>query len=374
MSQSPAINRPVANLSFALNYYFSGLDPFAFHLTNLLIHLAAAFSLYLFLNRLLRLPRVPETVREKSRAISLVASMFWGLHPIQTQAVTYIVQRMTSLCGLFYFLSLYFYLEARCERRPTPALLAGGFALLAVGTKEIAALLPLTMIAIDFFLISDPGKRPAALYSSLAGLTLGMVFLFLSGSTVLSDLTTGRYPSRGFTVWERMLTEMRIVFFYLSLIFFPLPSRLSLTHDFPLSTSLTAPWTTAVSFLALLSVAVFILFSSRALLRFLLFWCFAHLAIESSVVNLELIFEHRLYLPSVAPLVAAAVILLNLPISKSLRRGLPLALAGLLLSATYARNSAWQTDETLWEDTARKAPGDPRAHYNLAVAYTGLGR
>ncbi len=176
--ESFAINRPIANLSFALNYYFGGLSVFGYHLVNLIIHIGSALTLYLLLCRLLTLPRVPQEIREKSRLISLSCALIWAVHPIQTQSVTYIVQRMTSLCGLFYFASLLFYLKGQI-------LLSFGFGLLSVGTKEIGALLPITMIAIDYFLISEPGSRPKRLYLGLAGLFVALSLLFLWNTTII---------------------------------------------------------------------------------------------------------------------------------------------------------------------------------------------
>jgi protein O-mannosyl-transferase len=105
--------RPVACLSFALNHYFGGLDVFGYHLVNLMIHFLSSVFLFLFIFNTLHLPSLRERYSSNAYAIALLATVLWAINPIQTQAVTYIVQRMASLAAMFYILSMYFYLKAR---------------------------------------------------------------------------------------------------------------------------------------------------------------------------------------------------------------------------------------------------------------------
>jgi tetratricopeptide (TPR) repeat protein len=187
------------------------------------------------------------------------------------------------------------------------------------------------------------------------------------------------FQGRPFSLYERLLTEPRIVLFYLSLIFYPLPGRLSIEHDITLSTSLFEPWTTLPAILFHLILIGFGLsqIKRRPLAALAILFFYLNHVIESTIIPLELIFEHRNYLPSLflfLPVAAGFKKLLDVYQEKNrvFRSILLCALVLLIIvvgAGTYIRNMAWATERSLWEDAMRKAPNSHRPLHNLAWAY-----
>jgi len=151
--QSPSSSRPIANISFALNYYFSGLNLVGFHLINILIHILSGIFLYFFVKNTLKTP-VLRTRFENCGWIPFFTAFIWLVHPLQTQSVAYLVQRMNSQAAMFFILSMLFYVKFRLAAgtRGKWWLLAGCIlsGLLAVCTKQIAATLPIFIILYDW--------------------------------------------------------------------------------------------------------------------------------------------------------------------------------------------------------------------------------
>ena len=301
----PSSKRPVANISFALNYYFHGYELFGYHLVNILIHLANGLLLYLFVKQTLRFPCISKKYKQ-SKWIPLVTTFIWLVHPIQIQSVTYVVQRMNSMAVLFYMLSFLLYIKARSVGPPskswalyTGSLLAG---FLAFGSKEISATLPVFILVYEWFFFQDMNRL--WLKRNLVRLLMLMPVLVL-----ITILYLGIHPLErilamhefwGFTLGQRVLTEFRVIVFYLSLLVLPLPSRLNLQHDFVLSNSIIAPPSTLIAIMAvLLLLGLSICLARRdRLISFCILWFLGNLVIESSVIGLEIIYEHRNYLPS----------------------------------------------------------------------------
>jgi Flp pilus assembly protein TadD len=368
--------RPVSNLSFALNYYFSEYDPAAYRAVNIAIHGANGVLVYLLALKLLTLAarnrgrgRFPPP---DPRAAALLAALIFIAHPIQIQSVTYVVQRMNSLATLFYLLSILLFLGGRTALAPRrrAAVWGGclGAWLLALGSKEIAATLPFALILIEWTFFRDPppiAARRDGAYLGAAALTASLV------GWVYLRTSAGSYADFDFTVGERLLTQLRVVSFYASLLVFPLPSRLSLIHDFPVSRSLLDPVTTLLSliFLAALLGAAIARARRERVLSFCVVWFFLHLLIESTVVPLHMAFEHRLYLPLFGFSLAASCLLLG---SMRRHRAVAAVVTALLLcglaAATLVGNRVWQSRVALWSDVVHKNPHDSRAHYNLGTA------
>jgi hypothetical protein len=151
--------RPVACLTFALNYYFGGLDVVGYHLMNLAIHIVASIFLYLLIYHTLCLPSLSAKYAFQAYSIALLSTVLWAIHPIQVQAVTYIVQRMTSLAGMFYVMSMYFYSRYRTAHRNAEkaifmCLCSLAF-LMSFGSKENALLLPLSLFLYEILLVQE---------------------------------------------------------------------------------------------------------------------------------------------------------------------------------------------------------------------------
>jgi uncharacterized membrane protein YhaH (DUF805 family) len=205
--------RPVANITFAANHVAGGLDPWGYHATNVAIHVGSALALVLFLTLLL--------ARDDPRRkwFPWTAGFLWALHPIQTQSVTYVTQRMTSLAGLFYFAGLAAYLSAR---RARGLAISGWFALtalllaLGLGTKEIVAIFPFTILAIEFWMPPATDRKTAF---TAAGLGVALVaLLVLAVPGLAGDLLPsaeslvfgGPVSGRPFTTIERLRAEERV--------------------------------------------------------------------------------------------------------------------------------------------------------------------
>jgi hypothetical protein len=251
--------RPLACVSFALNYYVGSLDPLGYHLTNITVHILTSIFLFLVISRTLHLPSLASKYVSRSNSIALVAVMLWAVHPIHVQAVTYIVQRMTSLAGMFYILSLYFYLRSRTattrKRTVLFLILCGLCFLMSFGSKENALLLPLSLFLYEVLLLQQSPVsflkknryKIALLFAAVV--IAGVSFLYYRKGGLLGFL--GDYDARPFSLAERLLTESRVLLFYVSLLVYPISSRFSVAHSFPLSTSLLHPLSTLLSVMAI---------------------------------------------------------------------------------------------------------------------------
>ncbi len=323
LSTSVGGNRPVASLLFALNFRAGQFNVRSFHITSIICHILAGWLLFLFLRRTLLLSRFAGRFGDRASLVALLATLVWFAHPIQTQAVTYIVQRANVLSGLFSFAALYLFAVIRTSSpgRGLRALQWAGLllaGLLALGSKETAAVLPVIILLYELFFIRtfDFGALRNK-WAYLAGIIIAPALILAADyhrfGMSLIERTGAIYQLRGFTMWERVLTEFRVLVRYITLLILPLPGRLNLEHEVSISRGLFSPLTTLLSLLVLLALVAlgFYLARRRPLISFFIFWFFIQLAIESSVVPLELMFEHRLYLPSVSLAVILAALLLE---------------------------------------------------------------
>ena len=382
ITESPIITRPVANLSFALNYLTSGDSKQGFHIINILIHFLTGILLFFFLRKTISLAGPDVNMTSCGPAIAFWSSLLWLVHPLQTQSVTYIVQRMNSMAAMFYLAALLLYVYGRtitsasCRRM----LLTGScvMGLAALGSKEIAVTLPVIIFLYEWYFLQQLDmawlkRKLPVLFGIVAVVTL-FVFLVMDFKPMAYILNS--YHFRNFTLMERLLTEPRVMLFYISLLFFPLPSRLSLDHDFLLSHTFFDPPTTVVAilFLAMLVWAAVRQARRRPLLSFSILWFILNLIVESSVLGLEIIFEHRLYLPSqffFVPFVS--LLFMRFPARQS-KQLLLVVLTVLFCFWTYERNEVWADRVVFLTDVVNKAPMKSRPHSNLGEAFYELNR
>jgi len=392
-------SRIVTYLSLALNYRLHGLDVTGYHVVNLCIHLANGMLVYGFLGFLQKTPLLAASNfnDKEKRLIALFSALLFVCHPIQTQAVTYISQRAASLATLFYLATHLLYLVARLSPSRTRAVACGCAAfvaaLLALATKEIAFTLPLTLLLVELIFFGGSLRQKAL---PLALLFLPLLFVPLALiptlgargnlTELLAKITslTGDI-SRG----EYLLTQFRVILTYLRLLFLPVGQNVD--YDYPVFRSMTPEVLASLAVIvAILALAAWLLVRARRqgqtelnLAAFGLFWFFTTLSVESSIIPIpDVIFEHRLYLPSVGFFSACVAALFVLRRSLQQRAA---AVAGLLLpllalvvlvlaGAAAARNDVWRDEVTLWEDIVRKSPLKARAHGNLGSAYQSRGR
>ncbi|MCK5668465.1 MAG: tetratricopeptide repeat protein, partial [Gammaproteobacteria bacterium] len=216
-------------------------------------------------------------------------------------------------------------------------------------------------------------KRRAPIFLGLLVFLAVLAVGYLGANPV--EMILKSYATFDFTLGERVMTEFRVVIFYISLLLFPHPSRLNLNHDFRISHSLLDPVTTLLSagtIVGLVGLAIYLARRER-LLSFCILWFFGNLVIESSVIGLELVFEHRLYLPSM--LISVLAVALYCRYMNSIRWSIAVSCTVVLVLSfwTYQRNDIWSDDVTLWRDVVQKSPNKARPYNNLGFSLVEFG-
>jgi tetratricopeptide (TPR) repeat protein len=380
-ADSPLANRPLTYVSFALNYYFHNYRTFGFRLVNIMIHMSAGILLFLFIKTTIGLPALQPRFGN-SRWLPYIAVLIWLVHPLHTQSVTYIVQRMSSMAAMFYILSILCYARARLTQRPTYKwLLAAAClmsAIVALGTKETTVTLPFFLLLYEWFFFQDLKrawlKRHLPLLIAVLILFIAVSLIYLDGHPLARILS--RYEVRNFTPTQRVITEFRVVILYLGLLIYPHPKRLNLDYDFPLSHSLISPLTTLLALAAIIGLLAWSLRLAKKdrLLSFCLLWYFGNLIIESSIIGLELVFEHRTYLPSMMIFLMAAIMVDRYLRSEVLKIITVCAITLVFSTWTYERNTIWSNAVSLWSDVVKKSPQKARPHNNLGNALNRQGK
>ena len=415
--------RTVAYFTLALNYLVGGTNVVGYHLFNLAVHILTALLVYKLVSRTLGLAFFQKEVQgsttqnaklKTQNFVPLLVALLFAVHPIQTEAVTYLIQRLTSLATCFYLLSLTSYIDARLdvEEQRTGRALAWFLvslvaAVAAMKTKEIAFTLPLVAVLYESVFLRGKLRRRlflAPLLLTMLIIPVGLVGtqrLVASGQPVASILESANMASRVDHAVSRMdylSTQFRVIVTYLRMLILPVDQ--SLDHDYPLHPHFLAP-EVLLSFLLLATLfglgvylvgrgkywsrlpgpesrvpslgSRFTVHGSR-IIGFGILWFFITLAVESSIIPIpDVMNEHRLYLPSVGfflALVTAAWLLVG---KLAVRRpGIGRAATALaavivlaLTAATYSRNRVWQDEIGLWQDVIAKNPQNARAYNNL---------
>jgi hypothetical protein len=376
-------SRGISRLSFALNYYFAGgtFDPREFKFVNLLIHLLNAVLVFAIARVLfLQYANRFDISRVQAMWMATLCASLWVLHPLQLTSVLYAVQRMTSLSALFTFAGLLGYVYGR------QAVQRGddvrGFVLMGLGlgcgvvlgvlNKENAALLPFLayVVHLAFFPTSALDSRSRRRLRVFHLLFVGSALVIALSAVVWSwnGFLSAYELRRDFSMSERLLTQPRVLFFYLSLLLFPGLRRMSLYHDdFIVSTGLLSPASTLLAIAALVVLSAFALYRLRsgALWAFgIVFFLLGH-AIESSFVPLEMVFEHRNYLPSFALALFLAWALVRFTQRTSapvvLAVTISLAVVSGLSTVTWARVGIWSNETWLMQFMVEHQPNSYRA-------------
>lgn len=400
-SPSSEFKRPLASLSFAANYLVSGLDPYGMKLTNLLVHLLNGLLVFILAGRLLRLGSYTATQpipAETSRRIDVLASLVagsWLLLPINLTAVLYVVQRMESLANLLVLVGLIGYLKGRqgmlCGDR---ARYRRGLALCAASctvptaigalAKETAVMLPLYAATIEWVLFRfrrTDGRRDAWL-TALFAAVLVLPLLIGLGWLLPGVLRPATWAARDFTLKTRLLSEARIVTDYIGWTLLPTPDALSFYHDdFNISAGVFSPWTTFASLVALAAITglALALRHRKPLVSLGLFLYLGCHLLTGTVLPLELIYEHRNYFASFGLLLAVLPALggITAPPGEAwvlVRRVLLGGLLVLWAALTAITASAWGNPLSLAAELAARAPGSPRAQYELGRTYIVYSR
>lgn len=392
--------RPIPMASFALNFYFFGNDgPYSLKLVNVFIHLLTAWGVFLLTRRLLMHAQRTHcadnglaTQNNRVLWVALFITALWALHPLHVSTVLYAVQRMAELAALFCVYSIVVYFKGREQllRGQVSGIwwilgalgIGGG---LAVFSKENGALLPVLLLVIEVVFFRFKFHRAInsrirwLLVAMLALPTLAIIGYLLS----IAIGTPQGSPTRSFTLLERLLTEARALFFYLRLILLPDITAMSLYHDdFGTSVSLFNPATT---FLSVAGLGGLLMFTAYGLWRnkfrvlcFGILWFLAGHLLESTVIQLLLLFEHRNYLPSYGPLFAAGYYLTRagshaVRIRPAIRILLAAALIIFLADGLYQRTWQWSSLSTLAVHEVANHPNSPGALNHLSSVYGAHG-
>jgi tetratricopeptide (TPR) repeat protein len=372
--------RPLINLSLAFNYAISGERTWSYHLFNLIVHILTALTLLGIIRRTLLSDRLKETYGNISTPFAFACALLWAIHPLQTESVTYIIQRCESLMGLFFLLTFYCSIRGWQSDSPQPWHLAAILAFLAgVVSKEVIVAAPVLLFFYDLiYFHKNPPKvlrHSPLLYSGLLVGLISLLFLVTAGGT--SSSGTGHLV---FTPTDYWITQPRVIIHYILLSFWPYP--LCIDYGWPVST-LADEWP-FLMIMALISItSIYALFRLPSV-GFLTLWFFFLLAPTSLMPLPDLAFEHRMYLPLAAIVVmtvggayrllrfaAAHWCIAKRNENKMIFKG---ALYLLFLSAaslmilTFSRNLDYETDVALWSNTVRQYPENSRARVNLGSA------
>ena len=383
--QSSVSGRPLAALTLAVNHAMGGLNPWGYHALNLTFHLLSGLLLFGLVRRTLSFGRLRERYGRPAPLLAMVIALLWVVHPLQTETVTYVIQRSELLMGFFYLLTLYCairgYYSPHPVRWPAAAVLACAS---GMGCKEVMATAPLLVLVHDLVFTPDPWRsvirRRLPLYAGLAATWLILGALVAGGPRSAS----AGFGMREITPLNYALSEFGVILHYLKLSFWPHP--LCLDYGWPIARTAGQIGPPMVAILALVAVTVWAL-SRRSPAGYLGVWFFVILAPTSSFIPiLDLAFEHRMYLPlaAVIGLVVLAVHRLGNLAGGQARAGrrvvwglsaaCPSAAAIALGVTTHHRNLMYHDPLGIWQQTVNLNPANAPAHMALGLALVERGK
>ncbi|MEW6109937.1 MAG: tetratricopeptide repeat protein [Nitrospirota bacterium] len=405
------------------------MDTVGYHIVNLIIHIINALLVYWFVvltfktSYFLKITQSPHPPFTKGgqggiNLIALFSALLFVSHPIQTQAVTYLVQRFTSLATFFYLLSPVMYInwrlriqnselgEQRIEKKQNIFNLKSGFwylaslffTILAMMTKEISFTLPIVTTFYEFMFFDGKTKKKILflipLLLTMLIIPLNMIGIDKPIGDVIGELREATQETEEIQRWSYLFTQFRVIVTYIRLLFLPINQNLD--YDYPVFHSFfdSKVFLSFLFLLLILGLGIYLLYRSHLkvqkfkgsnnqystfkpstlkLISFGILWFFITLSVESSIIPIrDVIFEHRLYLPSVGIIVAfgtAVFYAFDYRKIKNVTRILPVIIIVLLSISTFTRNLTWKDGITLWEDVVKKSPLKGRPHYNLGLVY-----
>ena len=377
--QATVAGRPVVSLTLAMNYAVSGYSVWSYHLFNLLVHLLAGLTLYGIVRRTLLSERLCERFGDNSQVLAWAVAAIWLVHPLQTESVTYIIQRAESLMGLFYLLTLYSAIRAMGSHKPLLWSIASVACCgLGMGTKEVMATAPVLVLLYDrtFAAGSFIGafRRRWGLYAGLAGTWVILAWSLWNGSR--SD-TVGF--SMGIAATDYALNQCRVIVHYLRMSVWP--QGLCLDYGWPVEKNFWRLWpfVAVISGMSIVTVWGFI---RNRLWSYPLLWFFVVLSPTSSFVPVaDLAYEHRMYLPLAGPAALAVLGGYNLLRrfwwnKAAMKASLVSAVIviGVLGVVTLRRNNDYRSVESIWRQTLDVSPDNFRAHGSLGIALIPQGK
>lgn len=381
-------NRPFLNYTFTLNYYLGRDRTLGYHLVNLGIHFAASLLVFLVLKKVLELLRFKGVPLRKTQAnLPFCASLVFAVHPVQIQAVTYIMSRSASLCAFLYLASFYCFLQALARKTRAPSPLPAQTKLFVLGTIVLSLVLMRVAMGVKLIAVSLPAVilvfcamffvswthvaelvRRHKTGFAVTGVVLSALVLY---KTLISPWKLLLINEAAASVYNRsqyFISQIKWgVFYYLKIWLFPF--NLNIDPDVRLVASVSDLG--FLSALLLLAALLFFFWKQSRLVTFGLLWIILTLAPESSFVPLmDLAAEHRLYLPGFG----FALVLTGLAADNRRWAAFPIFLAVCLAAGVIHRNGDWLSEESLWKDATRKSPNKARAYSNYARTLAMQGK
>lgn len=377
-------SRPLTNLTYALNYAMAGTEVGSYHAFNLMVHLLTALLLYGVIRRSFLTDRLKEKYSSVASWLAFAVTLLWTVHPLQTQCVTYVVQRAEALAAFFYLFSLYCVIRGATT---TPYALWSFLAVLGcflgMGSKQVMVTAPLLIFVYDRIFLTTSFRE---IFQKRKWIYFGFALsLLLLGALVLNDAGINPRPSAGFgieqiTPWQYAVNQPAVILHYLRLSVWPHP--LVFDYLWPLASVSSLPVLLPLVAVSLLLVLTAAALKWNAPIGFLMLWFFLILSPTSSFVPIgDPAVEHRMYLPLAGVLMLLAVIALSLfrriadlyIIPAKLLSAAALLTVCLLASGftgmTIHRNATYQSEISLWKDTIEKRPQNFRALTGLGNAY-----
>jgi tetratricopeptide (TPR) repeat protein len=371
------IFRIIPFATFIHNYHHFGEETAGYYYINLAIHIFNTIFVFSLLLMIFKVPALKD--KEISRYASIIAffgALIFLTHPIQTQAVAYIYQRLASMAAFFYLSSCVLYLSFRISKSLSKKIIY--FILLIIAfimglfSKENTFTLPVTLAVFELFLMHKNIKiRPVSIILTiiliialvfLADLLLGFEIIFSPQKSPYDDIITSD---------NYLLTQFRVISTYWRLLFLPYGQHLD--YYFPLSESFFETWTFLGFLFNLLIIGIgLITLKKHPLISIGIFWFYITLLIESSVIPIkDVIFEHRLYLPMFGFILIIMYLMFEFVNKKYILYIIIFLISvnSLYSYLSYQRNRVWQNDGTLWTDTIRKSPQNSRAWNNRGLYF-----
>lgn len=389
-SNAGTLKRPISMGSFALNYYFFGSDPFSFKLTNVILHIFTAILIFMITYQIHK--AVSNNGHRQNNStywFASIVTLIWLVHPLHVSTVAYAVQRMAILSALFSLLAILFYtigrtkIIANASSGTVHFILCVFSALLGVYSKENAALTPIFIILIEVIIFypqtnSETYKKFSRF--SISIITILIVTLLLIFRNDLNAFLSDWYnTTREFTISERLYTQARVIIYYIKWLVFPNIQELGLFHDdIPLSQSIISPITTLLSIvtIGILIITAIRIRKAYPLISLGISWFFIGHLLESTIIPLEMTYEHRNYLPSIGLILAATNLAGNAIDNKAKLKHYSSTFVVVLLTIlsliTLTRAGQWSAPISFAYFEARHHPNSLRATHTLGMEYKGM--
>ncbi|MDP4092765.1 MAG: hypothetical protein Q8920_05320 [Bacillota bacterium] len=380
-------NRFIIYLSFSINYVIHRDWETGYHIVNVAIHIFNGFIFYLILNSLLSLKYFTgKKVATYKRIISAIAAIIFITHPLQVNAVTYIVQRTASLAATFYMLAIYYFIKFRVYDKIRHFIFVLIFTVIAMFTKENTITIPFMLLLIELLFFLNDGKttwKKRLLFLFVLFLTVPIIpgtDLLLHGYSQ-SDPSVSFKASTSMNRMQYFYTELNVIILYIKLLFIPDKQNFDYSNDFPFSHTIWENYS-YISFIIIAIIIIFgmLNFKKNKLVALGILWFFMGLAVESSFISIkDVYFEHRLYYPIAGFVIAIIGIIFGeyklggrkTLFEKPLLFFLVFSVAFVVFNSalTLRRNYIYSDEVRLWADVVEKAPRNDRAHSCLGGSY-----